>query len=177
MPNIQLISAKVKKSINIYCTWKHFLENFYFIWLRHIFPNAVYLLVWFITVWIIIQSNMQHYKIQQYSFNKNPFLIITVMFKHIWCSYIFTVLWNYIIGWCDMVFNIDSNKICTFFYRNMNIHCVLHTNIETFRFLCSSTLGGLQVTEQGDSDSCLEGWNGTLTLFVLAHLPHLKAWT
>ena len=61
------------------------------------------------------------------------------MFKHIRCSYFFTVLQNYIIGWCDMVFNIASNKTCTYFHRNMNTHCVLH--IETFWFPCSSTLG------------------------------------
>ena len=40
-----------------------------------------------------------------------------------------------------MVFNIDSNKRHAYFHRNMNIHCVLHINIESFWFPCSSTLG------------------------------------
>ena len=65
--------------------------------------------------------------------------MITQLCSNIGCSYFFTVLQNYIFGWCDMVFNIASNKRCTYFHRNMNIHCVLH--IETFWFPCSSTLG------------------------------------
>ena len=75
------------------------------------------------------------------------------MFKHIGCSYFFTVLRNYVIGWCDMVFNIDSNKGCTYFHRNMNIHCVLH--IGTFWFPCSITLGeGEQPQNRGQLFLC-----------------------
>jgi hypothetical protein len=167
MSNTQLISAKVKSFVNIYM--KKLLENFDFIWLLCIYPSRMYLLVWFITVWNIIHSNMQHYKIQQYSFKKNPLLMITQLCSNILVALIFfTVVWNYSIGWCDMVFNIDSNKRCTYFHRNMNIHCVLH--IETFWFPCSSALGqGEQPQNRG---AVIPVWKDEMVLwhYLYSHI-------
>lgn len=60
-----------------------------------------------------------------------------------------------------MVFNIDSNKSCTYFHKNMNIHCVLH--IETFWFPCSSTLG--EAEQSQNRGTAIPVWRDKMVLW------------